>query len=313
MAETGRSAVHRAKFLDELMELIPDGVAEFNKSMTDLKEDEDGVTIAFKDGTTARASAVIACDGVKSHARKIVLGSDSPNVEPVFTGEFAYRTLIPRSEADEILGKEIAGNGQLYCGQGGYVVQYPVDHGKLINVVAVRLKEDMIWDDEQWLVPTPRETMIEDFKGWGITVKQLLGKVKDTSRWALYDVPNVERFCWGRICLIGDAAHASTPNQGAGASMAYEDAYIMSVLLAGIKEPGQITGVFEAFDAVRRQRTQRLIETSRTALDVAGFVQQGVGDDLVKIKENLDTRFAWIWEIDLPGEAQRAKRLLNLN
>lgn len=64
--ENGRSCVHRAKYLDELIQLIPDGVAEFNKSMTDMQENADGVAISFKDGTTTHASAVIACDGIKS-------------------------------------------------------------------------------------------------------------------------------------------------------------------------------------------------------------------------------------------------------
>src|ERR1700733_694336 len=82
--EKGRSCVHRARFLDEMIQLVPDGIAEFNKRMVDLQQDPEGVQIVFDDGTTARASAVIACDGIKSGARKIVLGADSPEVAPVF-------------------------------------------------------------------------------------------------------------------------------------------------------------------------------------------------------------------------------------
>lgn len=195
--------------------------------------------------------------------------------------------LILRHEADEILGEENSGNGNIYCGQGGYVITYPVDHGKLVNMVAIRLKEDMTWDDEQWLVPTPRKAMLDDFRGWGETIKQLLGQVQDTSRWALYNVPNVSTFYKERICLVGDSGHASTSNQGAGASMAFEDAYILSSLLRNVRTPEQINSVFKAFDAVRRPRTQRLIATSRTAVDVYGFAQEGVGDDLAKIRRIL--------------------------
>jgi salicylate hydroxylase len=308
--EKGRSCVHRARFLDEMIQLVPDGIAEFNKRMVDLQQDPEGVQIVFDDGTTARASAVIACDGIKSGARKIVLGADSPEVAPVFAGEYAYRNLFPRAVADQILGKDRAGNGSIYCGQGAYIVTYPVDHGRLMNMTAVCHSTDSAWDNENWLVPTPRETMLEDFNGWGGPIKELLTKVKDTSRWALFDAPDAKAYYNGRICLVGDAAHASTPNQGAGSGMAYEDAYILSALLGEVETSDQICRAFEAFDAVRRSRTQRLVATSRTAGALYEFVHEGIGDDLAKVKGNFDTRHKWIWEVDLPGEAERAKKIM---
>ena len=309
--EKGRSCVHRARFLDEMIQLVPDGIAEFNKRMTDMKQDAEGVRISFDDGTTAYASAVVACDGIKSLARKIVLGADSLDVAPVFAGEYAYRNLFPRAEADQILGKERAGNGSIYCGQGAYIVTYPVDHGRLMNMTAVGRQAGLTWNDENWIAPASRETMLEDFTGWGNPLRRLLSKIKDTSRWALFDAPNAQTYCNGRICLIGDAAHASTPNQGAGAGMAYEDAYILGALLGEVKMSGQICKAFEAFDVVRRPRTQRLVATSRTAGALYDFVHDGIGDDLAKVKENVDARHTWIWEVDLPREVAEAKRIVN--
>ena len=309
--EKGRSCVHRARFLDEMIQLIPDGVAEFNKRMVDMKQDDEGVWISFEDGTTTYASAVIACDGIKSLARKIVLGKDSPEAAPVFAGEYAYRNLFPRDEADRIIGKERAGNGNIYCGQGAYVVTYPVDHGRLMNMTAVRRKANLTWTDENWLAPTPHKAMLEDFHGWGDPIKQLMSKIKDSSQWALFDAPDAKTYCNGRICLIGDAAHASTPNQGAGSAMAYEDAYILSALLGEVQSSRQICKAFEAFDVVRRPRTQRVVATSRTAGALYDFLHEGIGDDLAEVKANVDTRHSWIWEIDLPAEAERAKRFMN--
>lgn len=311
--EKGRSCVHRARFLDEMIELVPDGIAEFDKRMVDMQQDAEGVQILFHDGTTARASAVVACDGIKSLARKIVLGAESPEVTPTFAGSYAYRNLFPRCEADEILGKDRAGNGSIYCGAGAYIVTYPVDHGTLMNMTAVCRSANLTWSDDNWLAPTSLEGMLDDFHNWGGPIKQLLHKVKDTSRWALFDAPNAKTYHNGRICLIGDAAHASTPNQGAGAGMAYEDAYILSALLGEVKTSDQIGRAFEAFDLVRRPRTQRLVATSRTAGAVYGFAHDGIGDDLAKVKENVDSRHQWIWEVDLPGEVERAKKLMSSN
>lgn len=152
--------------------------------------------------------------------------------------------------------------------------------------------------------------MLEDFAGWGRPIKQLLRKIKDTSRWALFDAPHATTYYNGQICLIGDAAHASTPNQGAGAGMAYEDAYILSSLLGQAESPHQISKAFQAFDAVRRPRTQRLVATSRSAGALYEFCHEGIGADLAKLKENVATRHLWIWEVDLPAEVERAKKIM---
>ncbi|KAK3078740.1 hypothetical protein LTS18_006728, partial [Coniosporium uncinatum] len=85
LLDKGRSSCHRAKFLDELIGIRPRDIAEFNKTMVHIDENEDGVLTSFADGTTAHASAVVCCDGIKSVARSLVLGSDHPAVKPVFS------------------------------------------------------------------------------------------------------------------------------------------------------------------------------------------------------------------------------------
>lgn len=278
--------------------------------MKDFQQDKDGVTVTFSDGTFTRVSALIACDGIKSLCRKIVLGQDSLEAEPVFAGEYAYRTLLDRSLANEILTPELAGNGNIYCGKGAYIITYPVDKGKLVNVVAIKRKADSVWDEEEWLAPCPRETMLQDFEEWGDPLRKLVSEITDTKQWALFDAPDASTFCSGRVCLVGDAAHASTPNQGAGAGMAFEDAYVLSTLLGRVGATENIRDVFLAFDAVRRPRTQRLVSTSRSAGEVYELVHNGIEDDLVKVKQNLDSRHTWIWKEDLPGEVEGAIEFL---
>lgn len=90
-------------------------------------------------------------------------------------------------------------------------------HGDLINMVAVKRHSEDTWDYPEWLTPTPRDKMMKDFEGWGAPILKLLEQVQDTSRWACFDNPDAETYFDGRICLVGDAAHASTPHQGAGA------------------------------------------------------------------------------------------------
>ena len=308
----GRNSVHRARFVEELAGLIPEQCVIFNRTLVDMTQDSKGVQITFQDGTVASHTAVIACDGVKGVSRGLLLGKDHPDVAPVFSGEYAYRGLIPRTAADSIFGHDTLSNGNMFCGKDAYVLLYPVDGGKLINLITVHRKQDMRWDNEEWVIPVSKQTLLDDYQGWGSGVRQSLDLIRDPSRWALFDVPNLPTFCAGRIVLIGDAAHASTPNAGAGASMAFEDAYILSTLLSELDKLGTIEELFTAFDTVRRPRTQRQVLTAREVMEYSGFFHEDDGDDLEKLKGNVRTRY-WMWDIDLPAEVEKARAIIRKN
>jgi len=134
--------------------------------------------------------------------------------------------------------------------------------------------------------------------------------METTDIWALFKHPPCESYFKGRVCLLGDAAHASTPHMGAGAGMAIEDAYILSNLLGDISDAKEIDNAFRAYDLTRRPRSQRLVE---------GSSQQGrlydlelVGDDPVQVRKELATRTSWVWEHDLTKDLAEAKRLLSI-
>ncbi|KAI9795583.1 MAG: hypothetical protein M1835_005495 [Candelina submexicana] len=309
--ESGNSTVHRAHFLDELVNLVPDKVAHFGKRVEEIEETEDGVILKFHNGTTASASAVIGCDGVKSRTRQILLGYQTPEAHASFTGKYAYRGLIPMEKAVDLLGDELARNGQMYLGYHGHVLTFPIEKGDTMNVVAFRTKNDGTWENEEWVLPTEKEDMFHDFDGWGKHVRGVLSLMEKSDVWALFDHPPAPTYYRRRICLLGDSAHASTPHQGAGAGMALEDAFILSNLLGQIHRATDIESVFEAYDAVRRPRSQRLVVTSKEAGEVYDFEGKGIGDDLEKIKKDLDTRYDWIWEENLDQDLKDARQLLD--
>jgi salicylate hydroxylase len=135
-ARTGpRGGVHRAHFLDELVKLVPDGIAQFKKRLLDVTEADDGsgdAVLHFADGTTAQHSAVLGCDGIKSRTRAIVLG-DSDVTRAVFSGKYAYRGLIPMEKAVEIMGDDQPRTSQLYVGYHGHVLTFPIANGTILN------------------------------------------------------------------------------------------------------------------------------------------------------------------------------------
>ncbi|KAI9666063.1 MAG: hypothetical protein M1821_003998 [Bathelium mastoideum] len=305
---TERSSVHRARFLDAMAELVAEESVSFGKRLLEIWEREEGgeLELRFEDGSVAAVDAVVGCDGVKSRVRQIVLAGE-PEIEPVFTGKYAYRGLIPMDEAVEALGEETAKNAWFHWGYDGHVLTFPIEHGKTMNVVAFRTKRDGKWDHgNQWVLPGNKEQMVSDYDGWGKDVQSILRMMRNPDIWALFDHLAAKSYYKGKVCLLGDAAHASTPHQGAGAGMAIEDAFVLSRLLARARKRKDIEKVFHAYDAVRRPRTQKLVSTSRDAGCLYEFQKKGVGDNLEALKEDLDGRMRWVWDADLEEHLQQA-------
>jgi salicylate hydroxylase len=124
-------------------------------------------------------------------------------------------------------------------------------------------------------------------------------------------MPPFESYSFGRITLLGDAAHASTSHCGAGAGMAVEDAFILSELLSDTcASQSDIPARLAAYDAVRRPRTQRLVQYSRESGMLFQMRHPGIQDDVERIKEELRTRQRWIWDIDLDEHLDEAKKEL---
>lgn len=109
-----------------------------------------------------------------------------------------------------------------------------------------------------------------------------------------------------RIALMGDAAHGTTPYQGQGAGQAMEDALVLATLLGQVSKPREIQHAFQAYDQVRRVRTQRVVTTSREAGDLIGMQLEGVGGDLEKMRELLSYRTDWIWNRDMAEQNREA-------
>lgn len=307
----GQSSVHRARFLEELVKLVPQENVVFNHRVTDIEDiSSEGVRLHFSHGDTATASGAIGCDGVKSRVRHLVLGDNSLAAYPTFTGKYAYRGLIPMQKAVNLLGEDLAQNAQMYLGSHGHVLTMPIESGATMNVVAFRTKPDGKWEDEKWVLPMRHEDLEEDFRDWGKSVRDILSLMERPDVWALFNYPAAERYWRGRVCLVGDAAHASTPHQGAGAGMALEDTFVLADLLAEVDEEEGIESAFKTFDAVRRSRTQKLVATSREAGRLYDFEGKGVGDDLNKLAEDLSGRMKWIWEEDLEEDLRQGRKLM---
>ncbi|KND93711.1 Salicylate hydroxylase [Tolypocladium ophioglossoides CBS 100239] len=313
----GFQGCRRDQFLEELSKNIPDGVIEFRKHLESIEEREDGrLVLRFVDGTTAESDAVIGCDGIKSRVRQHLMGRDHAASHPQYTHKVAYRGLVPMDRAVAVLGEWKAHNFHHHVGPGAHLTHYPVANGAALNVT-VFLSDPGRWPDHTAMVAAgSRDEVVAALRGWHPVVLGLVRLLPhELVKWALFDLAEfpVPRYNAGRVCIAGDAAHASSPHHGAGACLGVEDALCLSTLLGQVRETVQVAAAgttttgraleaaFEAFDAVRRTRTQWLVNSSRRACDL--YHQPEWADPTRWIKaetcfEELRDRSYKIWHFD---------------
>lgn len=311
-ANTGQESVHRTRFAQDLVALLPQGTFHMGKSLVDIDNKKDGAYILkFADGSFADAGVVVGGDGIKSKCRQILLGKNSSEAIPKFAGEFAYRGMVPMEKAVAILGDEFARNSMVNMAPGCLTTTYPVEKGTMLNLVACRSLDK--WEHNEWVVPSTHEAVLKDFAGCGPVMQKIVSMMDKPAMWALFDYPECSTFYKGRFALIGDAAHASTPHQGAGCGQAFEDALVMCNLLADdwVYMPEHCRQAFAAYDAIRRPRTLKVIHTSRENGEICMMRGEKTGEDFGKIKATLDERFHWIWHEDLDQQVQTAKLKLH--
>lgn len=157
--------------------------------------------------------------------------------------------------------------------------------------------------------------MLSDYATWIPRVRTLVSNLSNPDAWALFNDAPAHTFIHPSplICLLGDAAHASTPHQGAGAGMAVEDVYVLGELLAGVFSEGscgrhELEKAFRAYEAVRRPRVLRLVETSREAGRLWDLEVEG--DNWAAFERNACARMAWLWDHDIRGDLERARELV---
>lgn len=317
----GQSSVHRADFLDVLASRLPEGVARFRKRAVGVEQQGNEARVLFTDGSEYRGDLLIAADGIKSAMRSHVLeGIGAAPVAPRFTGTCAYRGLIDSQRLREAyraagVDEHLVDVPQMYLGLDGHILTFPVKQGRIINVVAFvsdRSKPNLEWpEDASWVREASQREMLEAFEGWGDAARILLECIPAPSHWALHDLAELPGYVHGRVALIGDAAHAMLPHQGAGAGQGLEDAYFLARLLGDPNvSQGNLDGLLAAYDALRRPRACRVQRTSWEAGELYELRDPVVGDDEQALGPTLASRFDWLWNHDLDADVAQARARL---
>lgn len=314
----GQSSVHRADFLDVLASRLPEGVARFNKRAVSVEQQGDAARVLFTDGSDYRGDLLIAADGIKSALRGHVLdGIGAAPANPRFSGTCAYRGMIDSLRLREAyraagVDEHLVDVPQMYLGLDGHILTFPVKQGRIINVVAFvsdRSTSDPAWpQDAPWVREASQREMLEAFAGWGDAARILLECIPAPTHWALHDLAELPGYVHGRVALIGDAAHAMLPHQGAGAGQGLEDAWFLARLLGDPQvSQGNLGELLAAYDALRRPRACRVQRTSREAGELYELRDPAVGDNEKALGATLASRFDWLWNHDLDADVREAR------
>lgn len=124
--------------------------------------------------------------------------------------------------------------------------------------------------------------------------------------YSIWEHKRTPAYARGRVCIIGDAAHTTSPYQGAGGGLAVEDALILGNLLGKISKVSEIEAAFKAFDTVRRPRCQAVIDTSRATGQLLCGQNQDIGVDAMGMAAELDSLFGHIDALDIEAHNQAA-------
>ncbi|KAJ4393857.1 hypothetical protein N0V93_003072 [Gnomoniopsis smithogilvyi] len=302
-----RSSAHRKDLLDIMVEFIPDGTVLFEKKAVEVKQMGNKVVVYFADGEQISVDAVIGADGIRGISREAVLGALAPDlVSPKYTGTYAYRGIVPMDDAKKVLGSH-ASNAKWFMGHGKGAVTYPISKGSQVNFVFfVREPRDTWHEKGGSSIFCTKEEMMQDLKDVDARLKRLLDWAQPL-RWPLFHHPETPTYVRGRICMIGDAAHAMTPYQAAGAGQGLEDAVVLSHILAMVKQSDELDAAFQVYSNKRISRAKRAIDTSEEAGAMYMFSDAELGDDMVKIVENANGRLHWLWQHNLSEDLKDAE------
>lgn len=314
--KVGQSSVHRADFLDTLIPLVPLSNVHFNKRVQHIDATADQAKITFMDGQEVEYDYVIGCDGIHSVVRNHVLDSHQlPRVTPQFSGTWAYRGIIKFKDFQQTI-KELANDPelfdvpQMFLGKDKHILTFPIRQGEEINIVAFKSDrtQTVLPENTPWTKSVSKQEMLEDFADWSDSCQALLNLIEAPTLWALHEIQPLETYKnkTNNVIVIGDAAHAMLPHQGAGAGQGLEDALILANLLANPQLTREtiklVSGIYEE---VRLERAVKVQHTSHESGEIYELYSP-LYPSFEEIGAHLAHRFDWLWQHSLEQDIETA-------
>lgn len=236
-------ALHRADLQHILVRALPPSSLHLGHTLVSHSQQQNKVIVMFANGRSIEAEFLIGADGIHSHVRKQFLNDG----DPVYRGYIVWRGISPTtpSSIPPNTAIEIHGPG-----------------GKRFGIGPVGLGRTGWWASANLKIEDTHHALTRLFAGW---YQPVLDLIEATPRSSIVITPAFDRVankCWGagRMTLLGDAIHPTTPNLGQGGCLAMEDAI---VLARCFEKYGAVEDALRNYERHRYQRTKMISSYSR--------------------------------------------------
>jgi salicylate hydroxylase len=248
---------YRPDLHDVLLRALGDGSVRFGARVEGVEQAESHAELTLAGGGRVRGDAVVAADGIRSPLRQQLVGAD----EPEFSGTVVYRGLADKGEVEELHPEHV---NRYWLGPNRHAVAYWIAAGGLLAVnAAIR---DADWARESWTDEAPPEEVLPAFAGWHEPLLERFRRCRLFLRGAVFVRRPLEHWSFGRVTLLGDAAHAMEPFQAQGAAQAIEDAYVLAECLEDASSR-DVPAALRRYEQLRMQRAEEMQDSSRAAAD----------------------------------------------
>lgn len=247
--QRGRPAVcvHRADLQSVLIRSLHAGTVKLAADCVSVGQDAEGAMIRCRDGYEHRGAVVVGADGIQSVVRRC-LGGDA---KIRYAGYVCWRGVVT------VQGSLIApGCAVETWGRGRRFGFVPVGRGRVYWYATTNALPGM------GVGPGIQKFVIRDlFDGWHEPIPGLIAATEESVilRHDIVDRPPTSTWGRGRVTLLGDAAHAMTPNLGQGACQAIEDAVVLANCLQRTRDAA---AGLRAYEAARMRRTRAITKAS---------------------------------------------------
>lgn len=258
--------VSRAELQNMLMDAFGRQDIQLGKRMVSIEDKGQHVEIGFQDGSTVSAALLIGADGTHSMTRQYVLGKQ---VERRYAGYVNWNGLVEISE-------DLAPAQQwtTFVGEGKRASLMPVAEHRFYFFFDVPLPAGLENQRSEY------KTLLKQyFSGWCPQVQRLIDSIDEqkTNRVEIHDIEPFTQFYKGRVVILGDAAHSTTPDIGQGGCQAMEDAVYLARALQ-INTLG-LEDALKRYQNKRNERANELLLRARKRCDVTHMKDEQITKD----------------------------------
>lgn len=244
--------IRRHDLISALMTGVDPEETRVNHELIDFSESDDGVVAKFSNGNEVKGDIMIAADGIKSLVRQ-KLFPDQPERKPLYCGYLAWRALL---HFDHPVYK-----GQvdfLSIGSQNQFGMCSLPDNNVYWFGTYNIPEDEIASHQ-----IDKGFIRQEFRDYGSPVPEVIDATRQENILAngIYELEPAPNWYRGRVALLGDAAHATTPNLGQGGCMAIEDAVVLARTLA---DNASLEQAFSHYENQRFERSAKITLASRT-------------------------------------------------